>query len=229
MTDLPGQAIYDYHFKLSKAKLYVHDEFGPRVEMPVKMYFRSEEEMPLIEQKALKQCKGNILDIGAGAGSHALWLQNQGLDVAALEISPKACEVMHSRGIKNVVCKDIFKYSEQKFDTLLLLMNGIGLCGTLKGFEDFLTHAASLLNAGGRLVFDSCDIAYMFEDEDLPEFYYGEVKCRYEYQKQFTEWFKWMYLDQQTMKNISGKLGWSSEIIFEDDQYQYLSVLSKIE
>lgn len=227
MTDLPGQAIFDYHFALSKAKLFVHDEFGPKVEMPIKMYFRTEKEMPELERKAMNICRGKVLDIGAGAGSHALALQGRNMDVTALEISPKACEVMTDRGVENVVCKDIFQYSEQKFDSLLLLMNGIGLCGTLKGFEDFLNHAQNLLNPGGQLIFDSCDVSYMFEDDELPDFYYGEVNCRYEYQKQLTEWFRWLYLDQQTMKTISGRLGWHSEIIFEDENSQYLAVLTK--
>lgn len=229
MIDLPGIAIKNYFEKTSKAKLFVHDQFGPKVEMPISLYFRNEKHLPILEKKALGLCQGNILDIGAGAGSHALILQEKKLKVTALEISPAACEVMRKRGVTNVVCEDIFHYENQKFDTLLLLMNGIGLSGTLDGFISFLKKANSLLSKNGKLIFDSCDIAYMYEDADFPkDKYYGEVHCRYEYQKEFTDFFDWLYLDKNTLIEIATKEGWSVQIIYEDENDQYLACLQKI-
>lgn len=228
MIDLPGLAIKNFHEKTSRAKLYVHDTFGPKVEMPISLYFRTEKQLPKLEKKALELCTGKVLDIGAGAGSHALILQRRNMEVAGLEISPAACEVMKNRGLKNVVCEDIFKFNEEKFDTLLLLMNGIGLCGDLEGFRRFLRKAKILLNDNGILIFDSSDISYMYEDEVIPtDQYYGEVICRYEYQKETTDWFKWLYLDQQTLEKIAIEEGWKSELIFTDENDQYLVKLSK--
>ena len=228
MNDLPGIAIKNFYFKTSRRKLYVHDTFGPRVEMPVSVYFRTEKQLPILEQKAINLCKGKILDIGAGAGSHALILQNKNFDTTALEISPSACEVMKERGLKNVICEDIFKFNTEKFDTLLLLMNGIGLCGDLSGLRKFLKKAETLLNENGILIFDSSDIRYMYEDDIFPtDRYYGEVSCRYEYQKEVTDWFKWLYLDLKTLETIVSEEGWKSELIYEDENDQYLVKLSK--
>jgi len=227
MTDLPGQAIHDYFVNNTKKKLFVHDEFGPKVEMPLPVYFRDFYEMPELEQKALKLCTGKVLDIGAGAGSHAIELQNLKFNVTALEISNAACDVMRARGVENVVCDDIFEYSNEKFDTLLLLMNGIGLCGTCEGFIKFLKHAEKLLSPGGQIIFDSCDIAYMYEDLPRPEHYYGEVKCCYEYSRQKTEWFHWLYLDFGTMSMIARAAGWNVERIAEDENNQYLARLTR--
>ena len=227
MTDLPGLAIKNFYEKTSRAKLYVHDTFGPRVEMPISLYFRSEKEMPVLEKKALDLCQGKTLDIGAGAGSHALVLQAK-QEVVGLEISPAACEVMRNRGLKNVICEDIFKLNNEKFDTLLLLMNGIGLCGDLDGFRKFLKKAETLLNENGIIIFDSSDIDYMYEHEIFPtDHYYGEVFCLYEYQKHVTEWFKWRYLDQETLENIASEEGWTSQLIYTDANDQYLVKLSK--
>ena len=114
MIDLPGLAIKDFYEKKLKSKLYVHDQFGPKVEMPISMYFRDEVEMPELEDTALEHCEGRVLDVGAGAGSHALALQVNGLEVSALEISPAACEVMESRGVKDVICADFFKFKSDK-------------------------------------------------------------------------------------------------------------------
>lgn len=229
MIDLPGLAIKNFYNKVSRGKLYVHDTFGPRVEMPISVYFRNEKQLPILEKKALELCKGKVLDIGAGAGSHALILQNKNMSVVGLEISSAACEVMVNRGLKNVICEDVFKFNNEKFDTLLLLMNGIGLCGSLDGFRNFLKKAQNLLNENGILLFDSSDISYMYEDGELPkDKYYGEVACRYEYQKQLTDWFNWLYLDQETLKKIASEESWISELIYEDENDQYLVKLQKV-
>lgn len=225
MTDLPGLAIRDYFLGKRNTKLFVHDEFGPKVEMPIAAYFRSYAEMPQLEKAALALAEGKILDVGAGAGSHILALQNLGKTVAGLEISPVACEVMRKRGVRQVINADYFTFSGEKFDTLLLLMNGIGLASTLNGLEKFLNQAKNLLNEGGQIIFDSCDIAYMYEDL-LPENpYYGEARVRYSYGAMTTDWFRWLYADAETMENEARRLGWQMEILEEDDNSQYLARL----
>src|SRR3954463_15217977 len=125
MIDVLGLALYDYYTQNSRAKLWIHNKYGPKEQMPVSLYFRKMKDMPELEKLALKNCKGRVLDIGAGAGSHALILQEQGIDVTALEISPKAADVMKLRGVKSIVEKDVFQFEETGFDTLLLMMNGI--------------------------------------------------------------------------------------------------------
>lgn len=227
MTDLPGKAIHDHFFSTQRKRLYVQDTFGPRVLMPVSYYFRNFRQMPELEQQALELCEGRTLDIGAAAGSHAMELQRMETDVTALEISPLACEVMEARGVQQVICGDIFQYAEGQYDTLLLLMNGIGLCSTLDGFRAFLKHAASLLNSGGQLIFDSCDTVYMYEETEMPaDHYYGEMTVRYEYGELATGWFTWLYMDPDTMQEIATAEGWTSDIVFRDDQHQYLAVLT---
>lgn len=228
MQDLPGKAIHDFHFTTLRKKLFVHDQFGPKVQMPVSYYFRKLKQMPEMEQIAIEKCFGKVLDIGAAAGSHSLEIQKKGIEVSALEISPKACEVMKARGINRVLCEDFFEFSGEKFDTLLLLMNGIGISSTIEGFRKFLKKAENLLNEVGQIVFDSCDVDYMYEDLEMPvDRYYGETKFRYEYDKQFTDWFPWLYIDQFTMQKIAVECGYHSEIIFEDENNQYLAVLTK--
>lgn len=229
MTDILGTAIYDFYFNDAKAKLWVHDLHGPKVEMQIPVYFRHPSSMPELEQMALKECRGKVLDIGAGAGSHALTLQEQGFDVTALDISPKATEVMHHRGVKNVVCGDVYGYTEAKYDTLLLLMNGIGLTATLDGLRKFLAHAKDLIDAAGQLIFDSSNVAYLFE-ESVPEDagYYGEIRCRYEYKQKKTDWFTWLYVDQETLQRIATAEGWLFEKLFEDEEDQYLARLTRM-
>jgi SAM-dependent methyltransferase len=253
MKDVLGQAISDYYPQADgpgaggkstrgatsraiprRSKLWVHTSLThdwpgdkrihPREEMPVKIYFRSMEEMPELEWIALQQCRGKILDIGAGAGSHALALQQLGQDVTALEISPLASEVIKARGVKKVLCEDVFRLANRKkYDTLLLMMNGIGLTGTLAGLRDFLRTSRALLRPGGHLVFDSCDIVYLYgRTPPPPPGYYGELLYRYEYRRQLSDPFNWLFIDRKTLAGITAAEGWQMEVLYEDGRDQFL-------
>src|SRR5687768_12258641 len=101
-SDSLGEAITAYYSGQRKAAITVISSIAEDDVIPVAYLFRDYENMPELEQMALESCQGKVLDIGAGAGSHALWLQKKGMDVTALEISGKAAEVMRMRGIKNV-------------------------------------------------------------------------------------------------------------------------------
>lgn len=223
MKDILGEALHDHYYQNTPATLWINNQYGPQEDMPVDIYFREPGDMPELELIALKQCHGKVLDIGAGAGSHALLLQQQGLDVTALDISAKAVAVMKARGVKNTIEADIFAYRDKRYDTLLLLMNGVGLAGTLDNLKAFLAHIKTLLKPHGQLIFDSSDIGYLYEDDlPNPDKYYGELWYQYQYKKQQTEWFKWLYIDQQTLTDLAVAEGWTVEILHEDEYDQFL-------
>jgi SAM-dependent methyltransferase len=224
MNDILGYAMTDYFQGRFTGKLWVHNKYGPREEMPVQIYFRDMEAMPELEWIALQQCRGKILDIGAGAGSHALVLQQLGQDITALDISPLLATLMENRGVNKVICGDFFELSTGTYDTLLLLMNGIGLAGTLEGLERFLQKAEKLLRPGGQLIFDSSDIAYLYKGR-IPKGrgYYGELFYQYEYKRQRSDWFQWLFIDRKTFTTIAAKAGWETAILSEDGHDQYLA------
>jgi len=221
--DIYGQALLDQYKGKLKSKLWLYNSYGHPEDMPVDIFFRSEAGMPEMEIIAMDLCRGKTLDIGAGVGSHALILQSKRIDVTALEISAKACEIMKHRGVKRVIHADILKYDSDKFNTILLLMNGIGLCGDIPGLINFLDKIKDLLLPKGQLIFDSSDIAYLYKPDDfIASKYYGEISYQYEYQKVKGNWFKWLYVDFKTLKTIAEKAGWQCEMIYEDDMDQYL-------
>ncbi len=224
--DIFGKALTDF-YKTGKADvLWLHNSYDEPEEMPVDIFFRTEDEMPILELKALEFCKGKILDVGAGVGSHALLLQESGFDVTAIDISVDAVKIMKQRGVKKAFLQNIFSVTE-KYDTLLFLMNGIGLTGTLAGFVNFLSTAKELINPKGQLIFDSSNISYLYDDFSKPENqYFGEISYCYEYQKQKGEWFNWLYLDQEMLQNMCKQNGWECSIIFDDNEDQYLARLS---
>ncbi|TCD03258.1 class I SAM-dependent methyltransferase [Pedobacter psychroterrae] len=226
--DVFGEALKDQFIKPPAETLWVHNSYDEPEEMPVDIYFRDEKEMPELELKALELCKGKVLDVGAGVGSHALILQERGFDVTGMDISAAAVSIMKQRGLKNAIEGNILTYTEGKYDTLLFMMNGIGLTGSIPGLKAFLKQVKHLLNSGGHLVFDSSDLSYLYQEIAFPlNGYYGEVSFRYEYKSIKGNWFKWIYVDQQTLKTIATALGWEVTIVFEDDNDQYLARLTQ--
>lgn len=221
--DVFGKVLKDHYLGRQKGKLWLHNSYGSPEDMPVDIFYRNKFEISELESIAIDLCKGKTLDIGAGVGSHALILQNNGIDVTAIEISEVACDIMQKRGVKKVVNKDIFQFDGEQFDTILMMMNGIGLCGDMEGLERFLEYLKKLIVPGGQIIFDSSDIAYLYKSDDfISSNYYGEISYQYEYQSVKGNWFKWLYVDFNSLEQIANKLGWDCELIFEDDMDQFL-------
>lgn len=231
--DIYGRALLDYlegnytEDMLSETSISEYDTF------PIPYLFRSYEEMPIMEQKALDLSFGKTLDIGSGSGSHALYLQEKGIEVTAIDTSPGACEVARRRGIKKVLNQDVKNLSSQdKFDTLLLMMNGAGMAGTLENSLGFYLKLKELLTENGQILVDSTDIIYMFQDEDggvwrdLNQEYYGEVEFKIAYKGQESESFDWVYIDFENLEKIAQQAGLKAEKVVDGPHYNYLARLT---
>jgi SAM-dependent methyltransferase len=233
MKDLFGKAILDFQTNNSPEDLITETSISEADEMSVAYLFRSYNEMPKLEQKALQLATGKILDVGCGAGSHSLTLQNdRNLEVCSIDISPNAIQACKLRGLKNAKVQDIRTLENEKFDTILLLMNGTGIFGTLKETPNFLQKLKSLLNPNGQILIDSSDIIYMFdEDEDGGKWidgegYYGELTFTISYKNETEDEFPWLYLDYNTLQNVAFANGLQCELILEGEHYDYLARLS---
>ncbi len=216
MSDILGKALGDYVNGETEAILLVHTSYGEIETMPASVFFRDTSHMPDLEKYMLSLCKGKILDAGAGAGSHSLWLQEKGLEVTALDISPAAVQIMQQRGVHQPICSDVFTFAGGKFDTILLVMNGIGIAGTIQGLKKLLKCFKKMLNPGGQLLLDSCDVSYL-KEANIYTHYIGEVTYQFEYNEQKGEPFGWLYLDISTLQKIATKAGWHCQIIYEED------------
>ena len=230
--DPMGRAIADYHKKKKASKLRVFSPMFEEDEIPLTTLFRSYESMPKIERKALDLAKGRVLDVGAGAGCHSLVLQERGLDVTAIDISPLSVQTMKERGVKKVLEQDFFTL-EGQYDTILMLMNGIGIVGTLECLHEFFKQLDKILAPGGQVLCDSSDISYVFEDEkgmiDIPNEmnYYGEHNFRMQYKDTIGEPFNWLYIDADTLREKAGRCGYVVEVVAEGEHYDYLAIITK--
>jgi SAM-dependent methyltransferase len=234
MKDLFGKAILDFQTHNSPEDLLTETNISEEDEMSVAYLFRSFSEMPPLEQKALLLAKGKVLDVGCGAGSHSLYLQNEKkLNVTAIDISKNAIEACQLRGVENTKVEAILQFdTEEKYDTIMLLMNGTGIFGKLKNVSNYLQKLKSLLAENGQILIDSSDIIYMFdEDEDGGKWisgdaYYGELEFTISYKGQKEAPFPWLYMDYNTLQNAAVANGFHCEMVLEGEHFDYLAQLS---
>ncbi len=231
-ADPMGAAIYDYYKNGNAGTLRVFSSQFEEDEIPVAELFREYEDMPELEQAALDMSLGSILDVGAGSGCHSLALKTLGKEAVAIDISPLSVAVMRERGLD---ARQVNLYDEsfdEKFDTVLMLMNGTGIIGTLDNMPAFFARIRQLLKPGGCLLIDSSDLRYLFEEEDgslmidLADEYYGLLDYRMQYKDVLGEPFDWLYVDFDTLAFYAEENGFEAELVAEGEHYDYLARLT---
>lgn len=229
MKDLFGQALVDYQNGDYTEDIITSTNISDDDILPIPYLFRNYKEMPKIEQKALDLAYGDVLDVGCGAGSHSLYLQDKKkLNVKAIDISQGAIKVCFKRGIKDTQVIDVLEVTEQ-FDTILLLMNGTGVFQKLDQVTRYLLHLKSLLKPKGQILIDSSDIMYMYEDEEGrqliedTENYYGELEYYVAYKGEKEEPFNMLYLDFELLKKACFAVGLKCVMLTEGEHYDYLA------
>lgn len=226
--DAFGKAIIDYLKKGWADNIIVHSSlFDPDV-LDVDYLFRTYSAMPELEQKALDLCKGKVLDAGAGAGPHSLYLKNKGLDVYPIDTSALAVKGMKMQGLENAQTCNFFGYEGTGFDTVLMMMNGIGIAQSLNNLDFFFSKLKKILKPTGQLILDSSDLRYLYEDD--PDAcsckYFGEIDFKMQYHTTETDIFHWLYVDFDTLKEYAGDNGFKVEKIADGSHYDFLARLT---
>lgn len=232
MKDPLGEALLAYQRTGKEQKVKVYSKEVSTDEYPASYFFRSFKQMPKLEQIALKECSGQVLDVGAGAGCHSLWLRSQGFDVTSVDNSPGCVLAMNNSGLEKTLEADIQKLTGQ-FDTILLLMNGIGLSQRLSLLPSFLKHLRTLLKDGGQIIADSSSIFHLYEELSADEFlsfdkdYLGEVEFQFAFAGNRGDWFPWIYVDEATLRENAEQCGFDFRVLYKSPDKSYLVRLSK--
>ena len=226
MLDLFGKAILDFQTNNSPKDIITETNISDADEMSVAYLFRDYNEMPKLEQKALQLAKGKVLDVGCGAGSHSLYLQEKGFEVTSIDISENAIKACQLRSLKNAKTQNILDLKNEKFDTILLLMNGTGIFQTILESSKYLQKLKSLLNPNGQILIDSSDIIYMFDEDEVPtDNYYGELTFTISYKNETENPFPWLYLDYTLLEKLAEENGLQYELVKDGEHYDYLARL----
>jgi len=230
-----GLALLAYFEGQLGAEVTVRRDDGLETSMPVKPFFRMPTEFTPIDTAAMVNCRGHVLDIGAGTGIQSLILQSKGLPVTAIDIDPQAVSIMIRRGVQVAVQADILNYHGGPFDTLLMLGHGIGMVGDIKGLDKFLLLAHGLIHSNGQILLDSLDVRKSTDINNLAYHdsnrrsghYIGETRFQMEFQGIKGPFCDWLHVDHHTLADHAIRAGWNCEIILELESGDYLARLVK--
>ena len=230
-----GLALLDYYNGNSNAEILFRRDDGKEVVLPVSYFFRNSDDFSIIENMAVKLCKGRVLDIGAGTGSQSLMLQQLDLQVKSIDIDANAVTVMKQRGVQDVQCTDIFNFHERHFDTLLMLGHGIGMVETIDGLDRFLEHSQSLVAINGQIILDSLDVRKSDDKDNIVYLeshkragkYIGEIKMQCEYNSKKGPYYGWLQVDEKTLKEHAEKKDWKFETLYTEENGNYLARLAR--
>jgi SAM-dependent methyltransferase len=229
-----GRALTDHLDGEARGPLAIVREDGRREEVPLELFF-AREPTSAIEHAALSHCACKVLDVGGGAGRHALFLQRHNVCVGAIDISPLAVDVMKRRGVRCARCMDVFDLTDRKYNTILMLAHGLGITETLDGLERFLRHARDLVAPGGQILAESLDVARTEKPEHLAYQqsvvdagrYRGEMRFRLEYGGESSAEFGWLHVDFDTVREVADRTGWDAECLLRDEGGDYLCKLTR--
>ena len=216
--ELFGMALKRYFEDNRECNLTIHNFGADSAVIPMSVFFRQADLMEM-DKAALNLCKGNILEIVAGSGDHALFLLNQGYAITALDISNDSCEIMRKRGVEKIVCCDIFSFvTFEKFDTILLLGRSIGAVGDINGFVIFLQMSKKYLKKNGYIIFNSVNEPSKNEGQSR--------QMSFEYDKIIGDVVTWFDIGEELLSQVATENGYTSEIKISQNDGNYLSVLT---
>lgn len=230
-----GRALLDYFNGDREATIVVRSDLGEQDEMPAAVFFRSPEDFFPFDLAALARCRGRVLDVGACTGVHSLYLQERGFDVCAIDVMPQAVEIMRARGLRDARLATMDDLRDERFDTILMMMNGIGILGTLGGLDRFLRDVPRLLRPCGQILLDSGppslvgnpdDPAVQMRVGDEGQ-YYGEAWIELEYRGEKGPPFRELYADAETLSEHAEAAAWEVDIIHVDEHGGYVARLTR--
>ncbi|MFQ5986287.1 MAG: methyltransferase domain-containing protein [Thermoplasmata archaeon] len=235
--DAMGHLMWD-HFQGQEVQEVVEREDGYiDVTNGPSSYFASYEDWARHEQRAMRYARGGVLDIGVGAGRHALYLQDQGLGVTGVDISPRALRVARERGLRRTEAAAVTQLSRRlgTFDTLMMMGNNFGLFANPRRMRWLLRRFAGMTTEAARIIAETRDV-YQTERPEHLEYHAwnrrrgrmsGQVRIRVRYRKYATPWFDYLMVSREELQALLAGTAWQVHRFVEPDGELYVAILEK--
>ncbi|MHB0936937.1 MAG: class I SAM-dependent methyltransferase [Armatimonadota bacterium] len=216
-ADLFGRVLWEYYQGTSSEYFIRRDDnYGDRDS--TSRYFRSWDQLPAHHRCLLSHAKGRVLDFGAGAGQHALALQEHGLEVTAIDISPRAVALSKERGVRDAQVMDgmHLTFEDASFDTVIILGNNLGIAGTPDGLRRLLASLRRIVRPGGQILAEFNDHTATHDPTHLRYQqwnvargrYPGSVNIRVEHDGCCSPFFDWLLPKLGDLRTICADTGW---------------------
>lgn len=236
--DLFADALWQF-YETGRADLWIERDDGYLRREDVNWYFTTARNFPTAEKRALAFARGRVLDIGCGAGRHALYLQRRGLRLTAIDLSPRIVELARARGVKDArvanACAHL-PFRDGEFDTALLFGNNLGIAGTLPRFRRMLRELYRVTSPRGRILATTrqpstthpVHRAYL-QKNIVRGRAIGQLQLRLVLDGQRGDWFDLLLLAPTELMQIAAKEKWELMHVFplENLEQGYSVVMEK--
>ena len=235
--DAYGREIHDHHRGKSGYEIVERDDGYVDVSSGPEIYFTTYKDWGPHLRKAAAYARGRVLDVGCGAGRHSLYLQDKGLDVLGIDVSPLAIKVAKLRGLKKARTLAVTKVSKRlgKFDTIVMFGNNFGLFGDARRAKWLLARYRAITNDGARIIVESsnphatankCHLSYHRRNRRRGRMA-GQLRIRVRYQTYITPWFDYLLVSPDEMKKLLRGTGWRVAKLFGTKGPVYAAVIEK--
>ncbi len=204
---------------------------------PIGLLFADPHDWPAAERAALRYARGRVLDVGCGAGRHALELQRRGLDVVAIDTSPECVAVSRARGVRDVRLLGLARLSPTLgcFDTVLLLGNNFGLLESATAARSHLARLSRITTDRARIIATTLD-PYVTERPEHKRYHArnrargrlgGQIRMRSRFRTLVDPWFDYVYVSPREMDALLKGSGWAVARSFGSADPNYAVVIEK--
>jgi len=226
-------ALRDHHRSGRPRRVRAMRADGVSFSIETEEYFTLEGSLAPLDGLSLERCRGRVLDVGAGAGRHALALQERGHEVVAIDLSPICVALCKERGVLNARTLDVMTLDSEKplgrFDTILFGMQTIGVAGGIAPLGKLLTRLRNCLTPAGELIVDSSALREAWEGnvgDTMPS--RGEIVLSMRYRGWRGECFPWVYLAESDLADVALAAGFEMETLGSVETGEYLAVLRSV-
>jgi cyclopropane fatty-acyl-phospholipid synthase-like methyltransferase len=235
--DAFGREIYGHMMGTNRCEVIERDDGYLEVSDQIGVYFEDYREWPSHHREAIEHAQGRVLDIGCGAGRHALYLQRKGLAVTGIDVSPLAVKVCRMRGVADARVMSITDISTRlgRFDTVVMLANNFGLFGNrrrarwlLKKLHAISTDDAVILTESTDPYANDSPVHRRYRSRNrergrMP----GQIRLRLRYRQYKTPWFDFLLVSKREMAEIVDGTGWRVERFIDSGEPIYIGLLKK--
>lgn len=236
--DAYGQAVWAFFQGKESYEVVERDDGFVGLSGGAKDYFQDFKDWPKIEKQAIKLAKGNVLDIGAGAGRNSLYLQKRGFNVTAIDNSPLSIKVCKKRGVKHAKVLPVEKISTFKpntFDTVIMFGNNFGLFGSFKKAKTLLKKLHKITSPSALMLVESNDV---YKTNDPVHLSYhkfnekrgrmpGQLRIRIRFKEYIGDWFDYLLVSKDQMKEILKGTGWKIRKFIDSGKSIYIAIIEK--
>lgn len=200
-------------------------------------YFAPYREWSVEQQEAMTYVRGRVLDIGCGAGRIALYLQEQGHEIVAIDISPLAVEVSLQRGVRDVRLLSINQINSRlgTFDTIVMMGNNFGLFGNFRRARWLLRRWHGMTSPEARIIAQTLD-PYQTDNPDHLAYHAwnrqrgrmgGQARIRVRYKRSIGPWFDYLFVSREEMSDLVAGTGWHMARTIDSAGPIYVAILEK--